>query len=85
MGKAANQGLAIQFLEFVEFGAIDQARDDVMDVERLAPVGGHHAIDFLGANSGSRGSRMFNAARCGGFRVATMRRAIPIAWLSFWA
>jgi len=28
---------------------------------------------------------MFSVARCGGFSVATMRRAMPMAWLSFCA
>ena len=45
MRKTANQGLAIKFLEFVEFGAVDHARDDVADVIGLAPVGGDtHAV-----------------------------------------
>ena len=48
MGEAADQGLAVQFLELVELRTVDQAGDDVVHVERLAPVGGDHAIDLLG-------------------------------------
>jgi len=38
MGETADQGLAVQLLEFVELRTIDQARDDVVHVEWLAPV-----------------------------------------------
>ncbi len=52
MGETADQGLAVQLLEFVELRTINQARDDVVHVEWLAPVGGDHAIDFLRRKQG---------------------------------
>ncbi|MBA7652319.1 hypothetical protein ES703_60149 [subsurface metagenome] len=48
MGEAADQRGAVEFLELVEFGAVDDPRDNVVHVERLAAVGRHHAVDFLG-------------------------------------
>src|SRR5262249_13987003 len=39
MGKAADQRRAVKLLELVEFRAVDNARDDVMYVEGLSPVG----------------------------------------------
>src|ERR1700704_6332339 len=48
MRKTANQGLAVQLLEFVELRTVDHTRDDVMHVERLTPVGGDHAVNLLG-------------------------------------
>src|ERR1700736_5180373 len=48
MGETANQGLAVELLEFVELRAVDHARDDVTHIIRLAAVGGDDAVDFLG-------------------------------------
>ena len=41
MGEAADQRLAVQFLELVELGAVDDAGDDVAHIERLAAVSGN--------------------------------------------
>ena len=47
VGETANQGQAVQFLEFVELGAVDHAGDDVTHVKRFAPVNRNHAIDVF--------------------------------------
>ena len=85
MGETANQGLAVQLLEFIELGAVDHPRDDVMHVERLAPVGGHHAINLFGRKQRLARLTHVQSHAGGRLQVATMRRAMPIAWLSFWA
>ncbi|MNT16740.1 hypothetical protein D3C72_1518560 [compost metagenome] len=47
MRKAADQGGAVAGLEFVEIAAVDDARDHLAHVERLARIDGDHAIQFL--------------------------------------
>ncbi len=66
MGKAADQGLAIQLLELVEFRTIDHTRDDVMDIERLAAVGRHDAVDLFGCKQ--------RVARLAHVQVGRLRR-----------
>ena len=48
MGEAANERGAIERLEFVEFAAVDEARDDLALVERLLQVGADDAGNFGG-------------------------------------
>src|SRR6185312_11177800 len=48
MGEAADQGLPVELLELVELRAVDQPRDDVAHVERLAPVDRNHTVNILG-------------------------------------
>ncbi len=84
--KAADQRLTIEFLEFLELGAINDARDDLADIERLAGIGRHDTVDFLAIEQRlARLSVSPAADDCAGLRLPTMRRAMPMAWLSFCA
>ena len=48
MGKTGHQGLAVVAFEFVEFGAVDDAGNDVAHVELFTQVGADNAVDFFG-------------------------------------
>src|SRR5205085_5742031 len=47
-GKAADQGLPIEPLEFVELAAVDEARDDLAHLVGPARVKRDNPVDFLG-------------------------------------
>ena len=79
MGKAADQCRTVQFLELVEFRTVDHAGDDVVDVERLAAVGGDHAVDFLGWKQRLAWFAHAQRSFAGRFSVATICCAILIA------
>jgi hypothetical protein len=51
-GEAADQGRAVERLELVEFGPVDDARDHLVHVVRRAHVGGDHAVEALRGSSG---------------------------------
>ena len=46
MRKAADQGFSVMPLELVEFGCVDQARDDFAHVIGFLGVGRNDAADF---------------------------------------
>ncbi len=45
--EAANERLAVERLELVELGAVDDARDDVADVVGRARIGRHDAVELF--------------------------------------
>src|SRR4030095_4270728 len=47
MAEAADQGLAVARLEFLELRTVDDARDDLANVERPARVGRQGAVDVF--------------------------------------
>src|SRR5258708_12474444 len=47
-GEAADDGGAVELLEFVELAAVDQPGDDLTDVVGRAVVARNHAIDLSG-------------------------------------
>src|SRR4029453_12299378 len=47
MAEAADQGLAVARLEFLELRTVDDARDDLANVERPARVGRQEAVDVF--------------------------------------
>src|SRR6516162_688930 len=47
MGKAADQRLAVELFELIEFRTVDQTRDDVAHVERLASIGRYYAVNLF--------------------------------------
>src|SRR6185437_584765 len=57
-GKAANEGLAVELFELVEFAAVDDSGDDFAHVVRAANVGRDDAVELL--------SRVERLARRGG-------------------
>src|SRR4051794_41531265 len=48
VSEAANERLAIELLEFLEFGRIHEARDHVANVVERARVRGHDAVELVG-------------------------------------
>src|SRR5690606_8576771 len=52
MGAAAHQGRAVQGLEFLEFGTVDDAGDDLAYVVGLAGIDGNDAVEFAGRVEG---------------------------------
>ena len=50
--KAADERLAVERLELLELGAVDDARDDVADVVGRARVGGNDAVELLRGEQG---------------------------------
>jgi hypothetical protein len=55
-GEAADQRRAVARLELVEAGAIDEACDDLADVERVLEVRGDD-VELVGSCTGSSGGR----------------------------
>ena len=53
--EAADQRLAVERLELVEFGAVDQARDHLAHVVGLAQVARHDAVELRGLVRGQGG------------------------------
>ncbi len=47
MGEAANERLAVERLELLELGCVDDARDHVANVVRRARVRGHDAVEIV--------------------------------------
>ena len=45
-GEAGDQGRAVERLEFVQVGAVDDARDHVAHVVGRAPIGRHDPVQF---------------------------------------
>ena len=55
VSEAADQGRAVQRLEFVQFAAVDEARHDLAHVIGLAIVGRHHAAKLVRVMEGIGG------------------------------
>ncbi len=53
--ETADQRLAVEGLELVELGVVDEARDHLAHVVRLAQVARHDAVEFRGVVRGQRG------------------------------
>ncbi len=62
-GEAADQGGAVARLELVHAAAVDDARDDLADVEGLARVVADHAVELLGIVVGILGRGARHAGR----------------------
>src|SRR3954471_3688517 len=48
VSEAANERLAVELLELLEFGRIHETRDHVANVVRRARVRGHDAVELVG-------------------------------------
>ncbi len=59
VGEAAHQGVAVAALELVELRAVDDARDDLVDVELPLEVSAHDAIELVGRVEGRFGLAQF--------------------------
>src|SRR6476620_640454 len=59
-GEAADQGWAVQALEFVEFASIHEARDKFSHVIRRATVGRNDGVQFLRRIARRDGPAQFN-------------------------
>ena len=55
MGETGDERVAVEGFEFVELAAVRNAGNDFAHFERVARVGGNHAVDFcLGVSGGTR-------------------------------
>ena len=81
--KPVTSVVAVERLELVEIGSVDQPRDHLAHVVLLLEVGGTMPSSSAASYFGSRGLASATSRAGRVLRLATMRRQIVSAWWSF--